>query len=120
MSTKRTPEYNRRIRIPRRGSSRRGDGVVADCGIIGLGNTLRTGKVGPGCRNLCLEAWQTPGCTICSAQGLQNAMTSSRERMSAEAGGYRIERSPMDCVAPPLTRGGATQSISVLEQMIGC
>ena len=33
--------------------------------------------------------------------GLQNAMTSSRERMSAEAESYRIERALMDCVAPP-------------------
>ena len=33
--------------------------------------------------------------------GLQNAMTSSRERTSADAEGYRIERSLMDCVAPP-------------------
>ena len=52
-------------------------------------------------------------------QGLKNAMTSSRERMSAEAEGYRIERALMDCVAPPL-EGGATQSISVLEQILGC
>ena len=29
------------------------------------------------------------------------ALTSSRERTSAEAEGYRIERAPMDCVAPP-------------------
>ena len=34
---------------------------------------------------------------------LQNAMTSSRERMSAEAEGYRSERSLVDCVAPPST-----------------
>ena len=33
--------------------------------------------------------------------GLQNAMTSSEECASAEAEGYRIERSLMDCVAPP-------------------
>ena len=33
--------------------------------------------------------------------GLQNAMTSSEERTSAEAEGYRIERALMDCVAPP-------------------
>ena len=32
---------------------------------------------------------------------LQNAMTSSEERTSAEAEGYRIERALMDCVAPP-------------------
>ena len=39
--------------------------------------------------------------------GLQNAMTSSEERTSAEAEaeGYRIERSLTDCVAPP-SRGG--------------
>ena len=51
---------------------------------------------------------------------LQNAMTSSREqRMSAEAEGYRSERSLMDCVVP-LRRGGATQPISALEQILGC
>ena len=33
---------------------------------------------------------------------LQNAMTSSEERTSAEAEGYRIARSLMDCVAPLL------------------
>ena len=44
-------------------------------------------------------------------RGLQNAMTSSRERTSAVAEGYRIERA--------LLRG-ATQSISVLEQILGC
>lgn len=33
--------------------------------------------------------------------GLQNAMTSSEERTSAEAEGYRIERALMDCVALP-------------------
>ena len=32
---------------------------------------------------------------------LQNAMTSSEERASAEVEGCRIERSLMDCVAPP-------------------
>ena len=32
---------------------------------------------------------------------LQNAMTSPEERTSAEAEGCRIERSLMDCVAPP-------------------
>ena len=37
--------------------------------------------------------------------GLQNAMTSSEERTSAEADGYRIERALMDCVAPP-SKGG--------------
>ena len=37
---------------------------------------------------------------------LQNAMTSSEERTSAEAEGYRIERALMDCVAPPSSRGG--------------
>ena len=37
--------------------------------------------------------------------GLQNAMTSSEERTSAEAEGYRIERSLMDCVAP-VSKGG--------------
>ena len=36
----------------------------------------------------------------CKVPGLQNAMTSSRERTSAEAEGCRIERSLMDCVAP--------------------
>ena len=35
--------------------------------------------------------------------GLQNAMTSLEERTSAEAEGCRIERSLMDCVAPPST-----------------
>ena len=56
--------------------------------------------------------------TVQQCLGLQNAMTSSREPMSAEAGGYRIERSLMDCV-PPL-EGVAMQSISVLEQILGC
>ena len=51
-------------------------------------------------------------------QELQNAMTSSEERTSAEAEGYRIERALMDYVAP--LRRGATQSISVLEQILGC
>ena len=51
--------------------------------------------------------------------GFQNATTSSEERTSAEAEGYRIERALMDCVAP-LRRRGATQSISVLEQNLGC
>ena len=37
-------------------------------------------------------------------------MTSSEERPSAEAEGYRIERALMDCVA---LEGGATQSISL-------
>ena len=36
---------------------------------------------------------------------LQNAMTSSEERTSAEADGNRIERALMDCVAPP-SKGG--------------
>ena len=43
-------------------------------------NTRRYAKVGPAFRN---------------------AMTSSEERTSAEAEGYRIERPLMDCVAPP-------------------
>ena len=34
----------------------------------------------------------------------RNAMTSSEERPSAEAAGYRIERALMDCVAP-LSKG---------------
>ena len=55
----------------------------------------------------------------CAKEGLQNAMTSSEERTSAEGEGYRIERALMDCVAPP-SKGGATQSISVLEQILGC
>ena len=38
---------------------------------------------------------------------LQNAMTSSRERTSAEAEGYRIERALMDCVVPPSKGGDA-------------
>ena len=40
--------------------------------------------------------------------GLQNAMMSSRERTSAEAEGYRIERTLMDCVAPRQLRGRDT------------
>ena len=39
--------------------------------------------------------------------GLQHAMTSSEERTSAEAEGYCIERSLMDCVAPPSKGGDA-------------
>ena len=42
-----------------------------------------------------------------SRPGLQNAMTSSEERTSAEAEGYRIERALMDCVAPPSKEGDA-------------
>ena len=34
-------------------------------------------------------------------------MTSSEERTSAEAEGYCIERTLMDCVAPPSKGGGA-------------
>ena len=40
-----------------------------------------------------------------TTSSLQNAMTSSEERPSAEAAGYRIERALMDCVAP-LRKGG--------------
>ena len=43
---------------------------------------------------------------------LQNAMTSSEERTSAEAEGYRIERALMDCVAPPRRGGGRNPSVS--------
>ena len=39
--------------------------------------------------------------SIDNLSSLQNAMTSSEERTSAEAEGYRIERALMDCVAPP-------------------
>ena len=46
------------------------------------------------------------------ASGLQNAMTSSRERMSAEAEGYRIERDLMDCVTSPSKGGGRNPSVS--------
>ena len=58
-------------------------------------------------------------CQSCTYRSLQNAMTSSEQRTSAEAEGYRIEGSPMDCVATPRRRG-ATQFISVLEQILGC
>ena len=46
-------------------------------------------------------------------------MTSSEECVSAEAEGYRIEGPLMDCVGAPFLRG-AMQSISVLEQILGC
>ena len=36
-----------------------------------------------------------------TASSLQNAMTASEERTSAEAEGYRIERSLMDCIPLP-------------------
>ena len=42
--------------------------------------------------------------------GLQHAMTSSEERTSAEAEGYRIERSLMDCVAPPFHNPSVSSS----------
>ena len=45
-------------------------------------------------------------------------MTSSGERTSAEAEGYRTERSLMDSI--PLEEVGGDQSISDLEQIIGC
>ena len=43
---------------------------------------------------------------VLETYGLQNAMTSSEERTSAEADGYRIERALKDCVAPPSKGGG--------------
>ena len=44
---------------------------------------------------------------------LQNAMTSSRkQRMSAEVEGYRIERSLMNCAAPPSKGGRRNPSVS--------
>ena len=56
---------------------------------------------------------------VACVPGLQNAMTSSEARTSAEADGYRIERALMDCVAPP-SKARAMQSISVLEEILGC
>ena len=46
------------------------------------------------------RVWR-PGHPKVRLVGLQNAMTSSEERTSAEAEGYRIERALMDCVALP-------------------
>ena len=47
-------------------------------------------------------------CDHCAPAGrLQNAMTSSEERTSAEAEGYRIEGALLDCVAPLISRGDA-------------
>ncbi len=47
-------------------------------------------------------------------------MTSSEERTSAEAEGYRIERSLMDCVAPVRRRGGRSNpSVSSSRFSVG-
>ena len=61
---------------------------------------------------LLLLLFQRCKLAICKPPGLQNAMTSSRERTSTKAESYRIERSPMGCVG--------MQSISYLEQILGC
>ena len=51
------------------------------------------------------ELEQAEDLSVAAFRGLQNAMTSSEERTSAEAEGHRIERALMDCVAPP-SKGG--------------
>ena len=50
---------------------------------------------------------------------LQNAMTLSEERTSAESRGLPHREITDGLRRPPLKRG-ATQSISVLEQILGC
>ena len=53
------------------------------------------------------------------ARGLQNAMTSSEERTSAESRGLP-HREVTDGLRRPRLLRGPTQSISVLEQILGC
>ena len=88
----------------------------AVCGASDRCSTVRCNEVGAlriaqHLGSVCCRAWVCTrvfdGWCVCKhcVFCLQNAMTSSRERMSAEAEGYRIERSLMDCVAPP-RRGG--------------
>ena len=75
------------------------------------------------CRNTCFFAFDLLlGATVIFTYGsesLQNAMTSSRERMSAGAEGYRTREVTDGVRRAPLLRG-ATQSTGVLEQILGC
>ena len=52
--------------------------------------------------------------------GLQNAMTSSEERTSAESRGLPHREGTDGLRRPPLEEGGAMQSISALERILGC
>ena len=78
-----------------------GDGVGLTGGL-GVGAGVGLGLAAAG--------WAEPHpiCFDTNANGtcLQNAMTSSEERASAEAEGYRIERSLMDCVRTFYGGGG--------------